>query len=156
MSYVYTNSEPGLWTVGYYAPNGEWIAESDHDSPGKAAARVNFLNGSAPDYDGSGSPKAPRIKQYKIIALSNRSIKLDEIELNEHARDGWVVISVHIYDNGNAQVILERDAAVAGRTPMETEPYASSALDREQWLDANLKADEDQAGIRKMLFDEER
>jgi hypothetical protein len=43
--YVYIRSEPGLWTVGFYAPNGEWRPESDHDSEDKAAARVHWLNG---------------------------------------------------------------------------------------------------------------
>ena len=27
--YVYIKSEPGLWTVGFYDPNGKWIPESD-------------------------------------------------------------------------------------------------------------------------------
>ena len=44
--YVYKLSEPGLWTVGFYEPDGKWIAESDHDSPELAAARVARLNGS--------------------------------------------------------------------------------------------------------------
>jgi len=44
--YVYIRSEPRLWTVGFYDPNGEWVAESDHDSAEKAAARVAWLNGS--------------------------------------------------------------------------------------------------------------
>ncbi len=26
--YVYIKSKPQLWTVGFYAPNGEWIPES--------------------------------------------------------------------------------------------------------------------------------
>ena len=26
--YVYIKSEPRLWTVGFYAPNGEWIPEA--------------------------------------------------------------------------------------------------------------------------------
>ena len=43
--YVYIKSEQGLWTVGFYNPNKEFIPESDHDSPDKAAARVNYLNG---------------------------------------------------------------------------------------------------------------
>jgi hypothetical protein len=29
--YVYIKSEPYLWTVGFYTPDGEWIAESDYD-----------------------------------------------------------------------------------------------------------------------------
>lgn len=43
--YVYVNSEPGLWTVGFYEPDGRWIAESDHDKREKAADRVHWLNG---------------------------------------------------------------------------------------------------------------
>ena len=43
--YVYINSEPGLWTVGYYEPNGNWFAESDHGSAQLAADRVHWLNG---------------------------------------------------------------------------------------------------------------
>lgn len=43
--YVYLKSEPGLWTVGFYAPNGTWRSESDHVSPDDAAKRCNWLNG---------------------------------------------------------------------------------------------------------------
>lgn len=43
--YVYINSESGLWTVGFYCPDGHWHAESDHDSATAAALRVHFLNG---------------------------------------------------------------------------------------------------------------
>lgn len=43
--YVYKQSEPGLWTVGFYAPDGEWQSESDHTSKEDAAARVHYLNG---------------------------------------------------------------------------------------------------------------
>ncbi len=43
--YVYIRSEPDLHTVGYYKPDGQWAAESDHNSPESAAARVSYLNG---------------------------------------------------------------------------------------------------------------
>ena len=43
--YVYIRSEPKLFTVGHYSPKGEWVAESDHDTPQSAAARVHYLNG---------------------------------------------------------------------------------------------------------------
>ena len=43
--YVYIRSEPGLWTVGFYGPDGKWHAESDHDSSEDAARRVAWLNG---------------------------------------------------------------------------------------------------------------
>ncbi|GAI69606.1 unnamed protein product [marine sediment metagenome] len=45
MAYVYIRTEPGVWTVGFYEPHGEWVAESDHSSKEDAAARVHYLNG---------------------------------------------------------------------------------------------------------------
>ena len=44
--YVYIKSEPGLWTVGFYSPDGKWNSESDHYSKEHAADRVAYLNGS--------------------------------------------------------------------------------------------------------------
>lgn len=49
MGYVYIRSEPGLWTVGFYRPDGKWESESDHGSSEEAAQRVAWLNGSVPD-----------------------------------------------------------------------------------------------------------
>lgn len=43
--YVYIQSEPTLWTVGFYRPDGTFVPESDHDNPAKAAERVHYLNG---------------------------------------------------------------------------------------------------------------
>jgi len=43
--YVYIKSEPQLYTVGFYAPNGKWIPESDYDTKESAASRVHYLNG---------------------------------------------------------------------------------------------------------------
>lgn len=43
--YVYVQSEPRLWTVGFYDPQGKWHPESDHASSDKAAERVHWLNG---------------------------------------------------------------------------------------------------------------
>ena len=34
-----------LYTVGYYAPDGKWYPESDHDNSEEAAKRVHYLNG---------------------------------------------------------------------------------------------------------------
>ncbi len=45
MSYVYIQSEPRLWTVGFYGPDGKWVPECDLDNPDDAAARVAWLNG---------------------------------------------------------------------------------------------------------------
>ena len=46
--YVYIHSEPELWTVGFYDPDGKWHTDSDHESQESAACRVAWLNGSAP------------------------------------------------------------------------------------------------------------
>lgn len=43
--YVYIRTEPGLWTAGFYEPDGSFNPESDHDSPAEAARRVHWLNG---------------------------------------------------------------------------------------------------------------
>jgi hypothetical protein len=45
VNWVYVQSEPTLWTVGFYAPDGTWHAESDHGSRDEAAARCAYLNG---------------------------------------------------------------------------------------------------------------
>lgn len=43
--YVYIQTESQLWTVGFYAPDGEWHSDSDHSSKESAAKRVHYLNG---------------------------------------------------------------------------------------------------------------
>ncbi len=43
--YVYIQSEPGLFTTGFYSPDGKWHPESDHETREAAAERVNYLNG---------------------------------------------------------------------------------------------------------------
>jgi len=43
--WVYIRSEPGLWTVGFYAPDGRFHADSDHNDREEAAERVHYLNG---------------------------------------------------------------------------------------------------------------
>jgi hypothetical protein len=45
MRWVYIRSEPGLFTVGFYAPDGKWNTDSDHGSRDDAAERVHYLNG---------------------------------------------------------------------------------------------------------------
>ncbi len=45
MTWVYIRSEPGLWTVGFYAPDGEFHPDSDRNDREQAAERVHYLNG---------------------------------------------------------------------------------------------------------------
>ena len=46
--YVYVRAEPGVFTVGHYAPSGEWHPDSDHSDRDEAARRVHYLNGGNP------------------------------------------------------------------------------------------------------------
>ncbi len=43
--WIYKQTEPGLFTVGFYAPDGSWNTDSDHGSREEAANRAAFLNG---------------------------------------------------------------------------------------------------------------
>ena len=43
--YVYIQSEPHLWTTGFYAPDGTWHPDSDHSTTEEAATRAHWLNG---------------------------------------------------------------------------------------------------------------
>ena len=44
-SYVYVQSEPALWTVGFYDPAGKWHPDGDFSDRDKARDRVHYLNG---------------------------------------------------------------------------------------------------------------
>ena len=44
-AWVYVRSEPGLWTVGFYAPDGTWNTDDDFDDRDEARKRVSWLNG---------------------------------------------------------------------------------------------------------------
>ncbi len=43
--YVYIQTEPGLWTVGFYDPEGVFHPENDYSYSSEAAERVHYLNG---------------------------------------------------------------------------------------------------------------
>lgn len=43
--WIYRETESGLFTVGYFAPDRSWNTDSDWGSRDEAARRVNFLNG---------------------------------------------------------------------------------------------------------------
>lgn len=47
--YVYIKTEPQLWTVGFFEPDGKFHPESDHESTEEAAKRVAYLNGGKED-----------------------------------------------------------------------------------------------------------
>jgi len=47
MKYVYIKTEPRVYTVGFYTPDGKWEPESDWNKRENAAQRVSYLNGGA-------------------------------------------------------------------------------------------------------------
>lgn len=63
-TWVYLQSEPGLWTVGYYDPNGRWYADSDHGSREEAAQRVAWLNGASKVQEDDGGSYAEYLYRY--------------------------------------------------------------------------------------------
>ena len=44
-TWVYIQSEPNLYTVGFYDPHGAWHADSDWRTREEAATQVHYLNG---------------------------------------------------------------------------------------------------------------
>jgi len=50
-NYIYIKSEPYIYTVGFYKPDGKFEPESDHDTKAEAAKRVAYLNGYNPSLD---------------------------------------------------------------------------------------------------------
>ena len=43
--WVYLQSDEGLYTVGYYKPDGTWYPTSDHREKEDAQSMVHYLNG---------------------------------------------------------------------------------------------------------------
>lgn len=45
MSWIYKKTYDGVWTVGFYEPDGNFIEVSDHYCDEAAADRCHYLNG---------------------------------------------------------------------------------------------------------------
>ena len=43
--FVYLKTEPQLWSVGFYQPDGKFHAVEDFSRQEEAAKRVHYLNG---------------------------------------------------------------------------------------------------------------
>ena len=76
--YVYKQTERKLWTVGFYTPEGKWVAESDHDTTEKAADRVSKLNGSKED---TGENVDDEIAHYISLLKNSDLTKLNKRQL---------------------------------------------------------------------------
>ena len=49
--YVYIQTEPGLFTVGFYDPKGKWHPDGDYTSREAAGRRVAYLNGANVNFE---------------------------------------------------------------------------------------------------------
>lgn len=72
---------PGLWTVGYYTPTGEWHPESDWSSPEDAAKRCTYLNG---DLSGPKEDEGAALDEI-LQRLDALDQKLNRIEVGIHS-----------------------------------------------------------------------
>lgn len=75
--WVYKQSEPFLWTVGFYNPAGRFEAESDHSDSESAANRVSYLNGS-PDTNAIAaclSECFPEASHQQILDALNQAVE---------------------------------------------------------------------------------
>lgn len=122
MSYVYVRSEPQLFTVGFYTPEGKWEAESDHATRAEAAARVNFLNGGEPP---------PRVEVREANAMTpERMLNIAKGCLDygggHRADDG----KLEIFHHGIQTVINSLEAALAGPTDQNTQVAALERIGR--------------------------
>lgn len=83
ITWVYIKTEPSLWTVGFYDPNGKWHSDSDADSPEEAANRCHFLNGGAPQESGKPECLAGECTYYSHYLVcydpGKQGAKLDHI-----------------------------------------------------------------------------
>jgi len=66
--WVYDSFEYGVWTVGFYRPDGSFHSESDYDEPGRAVERVRYLNGGSQQAESKTDDRAERIMAQMIFA----------------------------------------------------------------------------------------
>jgi hypothetical protein len=66
MNYVYIKSEPELFTVGFYKPDGKFEPESDHKSEADARDRVTELNGGGAMQLNMANPRFIQVGQQLI------------------------------------------------------------------------------------------
>lgn len=133
MMWVYRQTEPRLWTVGFYAPDGSWHTDSDHDVREDAARRSSFLNG-------GGVASAPHVHD---LRASNGLVRCVEC--------GYVPSDAELNESVSVPREIAEDAAAYLQTLMD---IASEELDEEHGanidrvklaLDRALRTEEVQA-----------
>ena len=126
--YVYIRSEPALWTVGFYKPDGKFDPESDHENPITAAERVHWLNGGDPE------PEAEEYDHSRAKEDARNLVLADPPDHNMHlvvARaDGFILLD-HILAAGEPFRWHQPDPSLAMNRVglIELKPPDEDALD---------------------------
>lgn len=89
-TWVYKESEPGLYTVGFYTPSGAWKPDSDHTEREQAANRVYYLNG------GSIHITISKSIIDSIETIVEYMYKDEEEDFNNHPGEQDIHIFTHI------------------------------------------------------------
>lgn len=72
-NWIYQQTEPGLFTVGFYTPGGEWKTDSDFNDRNVAADRVHYLNGGSDQQEAADiEPMDEELKKITLNALEVR------------------------------------------------------------------------------------
>jgi hypothetical protein len=93
--YIQSDTNPDLYTVGFYDPNGNWQPESDHRSARNAAEQVAWLNG----YHNESSD-LPDLEQYCRDFITEKLPQYEDQEI--YACDLGNEITQEININGSA------------------------------------------------------
>ena len=121
MSYVYQQTEPRLWTVGYYAPKGDWVAARDYDCEEDAAEAVRLLNGGMrAQFEPATKPEAPQaFAQWCIVELLGHRRLAGLITEVQLAGAGFLRLDIPKTDRGPARTQYVAPASVYALHPVD-------------------------------------
>lgn len=102
--YTIINSEPGLYTVGFYSPDNVWHPYEDFEDKEAAGEKCNYLNGG----------KIPKpvliIKIPSSVGMKNvRDILLDKNILN--LRDDYWILAVNDGEKFDVEIVSVKEVS---------------------------------------------
>lgn len=133
-AWVYASFEPGLWTVGFYNPDGHFIAESDHRSAEGAAWQVNYLNGGSAVTEAFGPPPATAgdVHANRGTGWEDQlSSKCDEVLLNFMPSGLLLALLEALECGAKSKPLLDLVLAKFG---IDTPIYRAACLLVEMWI----------------------
>jgi len=144
MSYVYIQSERTLWTVGFYDPDGEWQAESDHSAVDLAAERVAYLNGGGDALELRGAIQQLKervtILEMSVIDLKTAAAFAPQIE---HLRGQMDELETMVAENAAIRQAIAEAREVVGRLEGEDDPFMPTDEEWAAYPWAKLAATDD-------------